>query len=188
MAETLTANASPVMDSWPQMKFDPFIKYTLVLVLPGIKLFFFLVDGIVPCFGCRMRTLLTAQWCFGCGWAVLTPRQKLLYVPCSARKQVQGYWEGAWPGQLTWSGQRDIPYLRGSCSIYKLWGMGHEHVLLRSLFSSQGNAKLLCWAVETCNWWYYLCATPFHHQSSGRTWRAVQLPTKQFVFQRTFSP
>lgn len=115
MAETLTANASPVMDFWPQRKFDTFIKYTLVLVLPGIASFFFLVNGTVPCFGCRTRILLIAQWCFGCCWAVFTLRQALLPCPMLCRGHGEHgtrasrctiSWEEAWPGQLIWTGQR----------------------------------------------------------------------------------
>lgn len=30
-----------------------------------------------------------------------------------------GSWEGAWPGQMTWTDQRDIPYPRTLCSLKK---------------------------------------------------------------------
>ena len=37
-----------------------------VLVSAGIKLIFFLVAGIVLCFGFRMRIMLVTHWCFSC--------------------------------------------------------------------------------------------------------------------------
>lgn len=33
---------------------------------------------------------------------------------------------GVWPGQLTQTGQRDIPYHRMSCPVYKLGGVGQK--------------------------------------------------------------
>jgi len=40
------------------------IVYTCVLVLAGIELIFFVVAGIVLCFGFRMRIMLITHWGF----------------------------------------------------------------------------------------------------------------------------
>ena len=38
-----------------------------------------------------------------------------------------GNWEGTQPGQLTRTGQRDVPYYTVSCSVYKLGGVGQGY-------------------------------------------------------------
>jgi len=41
-----------------------FVMILFVLVLTGIELIFFLVAGIVLCFGFSMRRMLIMYWCF----------------------------------------------------------------------------------------------------------------------------
>lgn len=64
--------------------------------------------------------MLIVSWCnFSCCWALLTLNQGLFSFPSAAASRCTRSWEDAWPGQLTQTGQRDIPYQRTSCPIYK---------------------------------------------------------------------
>ena len=100
------------------------VVWPVVLISAGIELIFFLVAGTVLCFGFRMRIMLITHRCFSCCWAVLT-----LVKDFSASHALPARsWEGAQPGQLTQTGQRDIPYHVTSCSVYKLGGVSWEMV------------------------------------------------------------
>ena len=73
----------------------------------------FLVAGAAPCFGCDVRTMLTAHWCFQLllGHVYTKSRTFHFLVPC----QPEGWrgtrnWEGTQPGQVTPTSQRDIPH------------------------------------------------------------------------------
>lgn len=77
----------------------------LVLVLAGTEFIFFLVVGMVPCFGPSVRIMLITHLQFGCCWAVLTLSQGLSSVSCSASEQVHKKlvgstartWDFNWP-------------------------------------------------------------------------------------------
>lgn len=92
----------------------------LILVLAGTELTFSQVAGIVLHFGFSVRTTLKAQWYSGCCWVALTLNQGLSSVPYSASEEVHEELAGAGPGQVTWTGPRDIPYHRTPRTVSKL--------------------------------------------------------------------
>lgn len=94
-----------------------------VLVRSGIKLTFFLVDGIVLCFEVRMRTMLLTYWCFSSHKAVFILSQGLLSFLCCPGNggwASTKSWEGTQPGQLMQMSQRGASYCMKSCPVYKL--------------------------------------------------------------------
>lgn len=82
--------------------------------------------------------MLLINWCFDCKPSSAHLCQGLFSVPCSASEE-------AWPGQLTRSGQRDIPCHGMSCSIHKLEEVAMSHQSL--LRNRQGTGQ---WVVNTC--------------------------------------
>jgi len=71
--------------------------------------------------------------------------QGLFSFPCSTAWS----WEEAHPGQLTRSGQRDIPYHMTSCSVYKLGE------LARGEITAWGQAGK--WVVSSCTMHHSFC-------------------------------
>lgn len=61
---------------------------------------------------------------------MLTRSQGLFSLSCSAKRRCTRSWEGAQPGQGTWTSQRDIPCLRTSHSVYKLAGIVWEGLVV----------------------------------------------------------
>lgn len=65
------------------------VTWPTVLVSAGI--IFFLVAGIVLCFGFQMRRILITRWCLNCCWAALNAKRRsfqLLVLPCQLRLAV----------------------------------------------------------------------------------------------------
>ena len=98
-----------------------------VLVLAGIELIFFLVAGIVLCFGFSMRRKLiaTTENISVLSSVYIKPRTFQLLMPSQqeGRRGTRSR-EGTQPGQLTQTGQRNTPYHVMSCPVYKLGGVG----------------------------------------------------------------
>lgn len=62
------------------------------------------------CFEFLLIMLVIAHWCFSCYRAVLTDSRTTLAVPPARDLGCTGSCEGTEPGQLTPTGQRDVPY------------------------------------------------------------------------------
>lgn len=73
--------------------------YVPALHTAGKELIFFIVSGMMLCFGFWRKTMLIAHWCFRCRWAVLY-RNKDTSVSCTSTKVWGTEWaQGAGRGR-----------------------------------------------------------------------------------------
>lgn len=75
------------------------LSYTGFLVSAGTELNFFMVCGMILCFGNRRKIMLISQWCFRWCWAVLHTAKDVSvfsFLCCSAREGLGDTrsWEG----------------------------------------------------------------------------------------------
>jgi len=102
----------------PLLAFGFFTYAEAALVSAGAESIFFIMSGM--CFGFRRKTMLITHGCFSYCWAVLCKAktfQFFSFLCCSASEGVVGRrsWVGTEPGQLTQTGQGNIPYCMTSC-------------------------------------------------------------------------
>jgi len=80
--------------------------------------FTFLVSCMMLYFYYGRKTVLITHRCFSSCWAVAAQNQEhygFSYCPASEELGGTRSWVGAEPGQLSYAGQRDIPYHLASC-------------------------------------------------------------------------
>lgn len=107
-----------------------------VLVSAGIELICFLVAGTVVQFGLSMRIILIIQRWLSCCSVELTKSRTSQSPMFLQRADTQA----AWPGQLTWTGWRDIPYQEKTIPVYTLGRVGWNSVLTAGKQSGRWSA------------------------------------------------
>jgi len=82
---------------------------------------------------------------------------QLVILPCQQGDWgCTGSWEGTQPGQLTPSGQRDIPYHIMSCSAYISGGEAGQGLLLRNRLGTSRLAMSNCFSFASLVFWWVL--------------------------------
>lgn len=130
--------------SWEKSQLSWAILFSLHFFIPccpdfgWIELIFFLVAVVWIWHEINVESTLIF-------WVLLSrayPESRTFH---SAREELHNNLGGAWPGQVTWSGQRDIPHLGMPGPVYKLGELAGSH------WSVLGDG---CWATV---WASLLC-------------------------------
>ena len=103
--------------------------------------------------------MLITHWCFQLLLSNVYTKSRIFQLLMPS--QQEGWrgtrrWEGTQPGQLTQTGQRNIPYHVMSCPVYKLRGVG----LVGDCCSGTNRASVSEW------WAIALCITCFVYSNS----------------------